>query len=82
MFVTALAESERVITGIPNCISGESIARKACEHGLRVTLTIDAMTDTRAQNHINTMTRISPRPAGTGSREQISDLRCRTLEQR
>ncbi|MGC3962930.1 MAG: isochorismatase family protein [Rhodocyclaceae bacterium] len=63
-----------VLAGISTSIGVESTARQAHEHGLNVTLAVDAMTDTNADAHANSVTRIFPRLGETGSTEEILAL--------
>ncbi|MBT2117982.1 isochorismatase family protein [Dyella sp. LX-66] len=60
-----------VIGGISTSIGVESTARQAFESGFNVTLAIDAMTDTRAEAHDNSVARIFPRLGETGSTREI-----------
>jgi nicotinamidase-related amidase len=48
-------------------IGVESTARAAYERGYHVTLAIDAMTDSVAENHEHSVARIFPRLGETGS---------------
>lgn len=75
---TGLAEHLRgqgvtqvVIGGVSTSIGVESTARQAYEGGFNVTLAIDAMTDTNAQAHENSVTRIFPRLGETGIVREI-----------
>jgi nicotinamidase-related amidase len=63
-----------VIAGISTSIGVESTARQAFEHGLNVTLAIDAMSDMNADAHENSVTRIFPRLGETGTTDEIVDL--------
>ncbi|WP_018607378.1 isochorismatase family protein [Uliginosibacterium gangwonense] len=63
-----------VIAGISTSIGVESTARQAQERGLNVTLAIDAMTDTSAEAHTNSITRIFPRLGETGTCADILRL--------
>ncbi|GAA0686654.1 nicotinamidase-related amidase [Dyella sp. SG562] len=60
-----------VIGGVSTSIGVESTARQAFESGFNVTLAIDAMTDTRAEAHDNSVARIFPRLGETGSTREI-----------
>jgi nicotinamidase-related amidase len=63
-----------VIAGISTSIGVESTARQAYESGFNVTLATDAMTDTNADAHENSITRIFPRLGETGTTDQIIAL--------
>jgi nicotinamidase-related amidase len=63
-----------VIAGIATSIGVESTARQAFEHGLNVTLAVDAMTDTNREAHENSVTRIFPRLGETGTTDEIIEL--------
>ncbi len=63
-----------VIAGISTSIGVESTARQAYEAGFNVTLAVDAMTDTNADAHENSITRIFPRLGETGTTDQIIAL--------
>lgn len=74
----ALDVSQIVLAGISTSIGVESTARQAYELGFHVTLATDAMTDTSAEAHANSVARIFPRLGETGSTQQILDLLDRT----
>ncbi|OAJ62511.1 hydrolase [Paraburkholderia ginsengiterrae] len=63
-----------VIVGVATSIGVESTARYAHELGLHVTLAVDAMTDLNADAHVNSITRIFPRLAETGTTQEVLDL--------
>ncbi|PTU30194.1 isochorismatase family protein [Stenotrophobium rhamnosiphilum] len=67
-----------VICGIATSIGVESTARHAYELGFNVTLAVDAMTDTHADSHVNSITRIFPRLGECGSTQEIIELLDRT----
>ncbi|HEY2023235.1 cysteine hydrolase [Paraburkholderia sp.] len=67
-----------VLCGIATSIGVESTARFASEHGLHVTLAVDAMTDLHPDAHTNSITRIFPRLGETGTTQQVLDLLERT----
>lgn len=69
-----LVVTQVVLTGVATSIGVESTARQAHEHGFHVTLAIDAMTDTSAEAHENSITRIFPRLGETGTTTEIIDL--------
>lgn len=63
-----------VITGVATGAGVESTARHAHELGFNVALAIDAMTDMDADIHHNSVTRIFPKMAETGTTREIIDL--------
>jgi nicotinamidase-related amidase len=63
-----------VITGVATSAGVESTARFAHELGFNVTLATDAMTDMSAEAHENSVTRIFPRMAETGTTDEILAL--------
>jgi nicotinamidase-related amidase len=63
-----------VITGVATGSGVESTARQAHELGYNVTLATDAMTDMNAEVHENSVTRIFPGMAETGTTKEILDL--------
>ena len=63
-----------VIAGISTSAGVESTARHAHELGFNVTLAIDAMTDTNADAHGNSISRIFPRLGETGTTQEIIGL--------
>ena len=63
-----------VIGGVSTSAGVESTARAAHELGFNVTLAIDAMTDTNADAHHNSIMRIFPRIGETGTTQEIVDL--------
>lgn len=67
-----------VLTGVSTSIGVESTARQAHELGFNVTLAIDAMSETTAQAHENSLLRIFPRLGETGTTQAI----CKVLDQR
>lgn len=68
------AVSQVVIAGFSTSIGVESTARQAFEGGFNVTLAIDAMTDTSADAHANSIERIFPRLGETGRVDEIVAL--------
>jgi nicotinamidase-related amidase len=60
-----------VLTGISTSIGVESTARTAHEHGYHVTVATDAVTDSNADAHQNSVERIFPRLAETGTTADI-----------
>jgi nicotinamidase-related amidase len=69
-----LEVTQVVIAGVSTSIGVESTARHAYEHGLHVTLAVDAMTDMNPDAHINSISRIFPRLGETGTTEEIITL--------
>jgi len=63
-----------VIAGISTSIGVESTARQAYESGFNVTLAVDAMTDTNADAHRNSIELIFPRLGETGTCADIMTL--------
>jgi nicotinamidase-related amidase len=63
-----------VVTGVSTTAGVESTARHAHENGYNVTLAVDAMTDMNADAHDNSVTRIFPRIAETGTTAEILAL--------
>ncbi|PFH12469.1 nicotinamidase-related amidase [Collimonas sp. PA-H2] len=69
-----LGVTQLVLAGVSTSIGVESTARQAHELGFNVTLALDAMTDTSAEAHDNSATRIFPRLGESGSSQQIIAL--------
>jgi nicotinamidase-related amidase len=69
-----LGVTQVVIAGVATSAGVESTARHAHEHGFHVTLAVDAMTDTNADAHHNSITRIFPRLGETGTTQEIIEL--------
>jgi nicotinamidase-related amidase len=63
-----------VSAGVATSAGVESTARHAHELGFNVALAVDAMTDTSADAHHNSITRIFPRLGETGTTPEIVDL--------
>ncbi|SFE00424.1 Nicotinamidase-related amidase [Actinacidiphila alni] len=63
-----------VLAGISTSIGVESTARTAHELGYHVTVATDAVTDTDAESHTHSVTKIFPRLAETGSTDEILAL--------
>jgi nicotinamidase-related amidase len=63
-----------VIVGVSTSIGVETTARDAYANGFNVTLAIDAMTDTSAEAHANSVERIFPRLGETGTTQQIIEM--------
>ncbi|HEY0258464.1 MAG TPA: cysteine hydrolase [Lacisediminihabitans sp.] len=69
-----LGVTQVVIVGVATSAGVESTARSAHEHGFNVTLPVDAMTDSSLEAHVNSVTRIFPRLAETGTTAELLDL--------
>ena len=63
-----------VIAGVATRAGVESTARQAYERGFNVTIALDAITDTDAEAHHNSVTRIFPRLGETGTTREILAL--------
>jgi nicotinamidase-related amidase len=63
-----------VIVGVSTSVGVESTARQAQGFGLNITLATDAMTDMNLDAHTNSLTRIFPRLAETGTTAEILAL--------
>lgn len=72
--LTSLEVSQVVVVGVSTSAGVESTVRQAHEHGYNVTVAIDAVTDTDADTHHNSVTRIFPRIAETGTTAEILAL--------
>ncbi|PJJ62311.1 isochorismatase family protein [Compostimonas suwonensis] len=72
--LTGLGVTQLVLAGVSTSIGVETTARHAYEHGYNVTLAVDAMTDSAADAHEHTVTRIFPRLGETGTTEEIIEL--------
>ena len=72
--LSKLGVTHVVIAGISTSIGVESTARQAFELGLNVTLATDAMSDTNADAHHNSISLIFPRLGETGSTREIIAL--------
>jgi nicotinamidase-related amidase len=66
-----LGVTQVVVAGVATTSGVESTARQAHECGFNVTLAIDAMTDTNADAHNNSVARIFPRMGETGTTQEI-----------
>ena len=69
-----LGVTQVVIVGVATSNGVEVTARQAYELGFNVTLATDAMTDSRADAHAYSITRIFPRIGETGTTQEIIDL--------
>jgi nicotinamidase-related amidase len=63
-----------VVVGVATTAGVESTARHAHELGYNVALAVDAMTDMNADAHDNSVARIFPKMAETGTTQQILNL--------
>jgi nicotinamidase-related amidase len=63
-----------VIAGVATSAGVESTARHAHELGFNVALAVDAMTDTRPDAHLHSISRVFPRLGETGTAQEIIDL--------
>ena len=70
----ANAVTQVVIIGVSTSAGVESTARHAHELGFNVAVVTDAMTDTEADAHHNSVTRIFPKMSETGTTQQLLDL--------
>ncbi len=66
-----LGVTQVVLAGIATSAGVESTARAAHEHGYHVVLATDAMTDTSAEAHENSIERVFPRLGETATTESI-----------
>ncbi|MFA5257145.1 MAG: isochorismatase family protein [Opitutales bacterium] len=73
-YLKKLGVTQVVIAGVSTSIGVESTARQAHEFGFNVTLATDAMTDSSAEAHTHSITRIFPRIGESGTAEQIIQL--------
>ena len=67
-----------VLAGISTSIGVESTARAAYEHGYNVTIATDAVTDSDADAHRNSLERIFPRLGESGTTEEILEQFAKT----
>lgn len=73
-FLQSLGVTQVIIAGIATSIGVESTARHAHENRYNVTLAVDAMTDMSIDAHNNSIERIFPRIAETGTVRDIIDV--------
>ena len=73
-YLQSAGVTQVVIAGIATSIGVESTARSAYDHGYHVTLAIDAMTDTDAQAHDNSVRRVFPKLGETGTAAELLTL--------
>jgi nicotinamidase-related amidase len=62
------------VTGVATSGGVEATAWQAYEHGLNVTLALDAMTDIRQEAHEYSIRKVLPRVGETGSTQEIISL--------
>jgi len=72
--LAGLGVTQVVVVGVATSAGVESTARAAHEHGLHVTLAVDAMTDMSAEAHENSVARIFPRLGETGTTDEVIAL--------
>ena len=73
-YLKTLGVTQVVIVRVSTSAGVEQTARHAYELGFNVILAIDAMTDTNADTHNNSISRIFPRLGETGTTAEIVDL--------
>ncbi len=73
-YLTSSGVTQVVIVGVATSMGVESTARQAHELGFNVTLAIDAMTDIHPETHANSIERVFPRIAETGTTQEIIAL--------
>jgi nicotinamidase-related amidase len=69
-----LGVTQVVVAGVATSIGVESTARQAHELEFNVTVAVDALTDLDAEAHRNSVERIFPRLAESGTTSQIIEL--------
>lgn len=69
-----LGVTQVVVCGVATATGVESTARQAYEHGLHVTLALDAMTDMLLEAHDYSIRHVFPRLAETGTAREIAAL--------
>jgi nicotinamidase-related amidase len=69
-----LGVTQVIVVGVATSSGVESTARQAHELGFNVVLATDAMTDTDAEAHHNSVVRIFPKMSETGTTQQLLDL--------
>jgi nicotinamidase-related amidase len=73
-YLKSEAVSQVVIVGVATSMGVESTARHAYELGFNVTLAVDAMADLIPECHANSISRVFPRMAETGTTAEIIAL--------
>lgn len=69
-----LGVTQAIVVGVATSSGVESTARQAHELGFNVVMATDAMTDTDAEAHHNSVVRIFPKMSETGTTRQLLDL--------
>jgi nicotinamidase-related amidase len=69
-----LGVTQVIVVGVATSSGVESTARQAHELGFNVALVTDAMTDTDAEAHHNSVVRIFPKMSETGTTQQLLGL--------
>lgn len=69
-----LGVTQVVLTGVSTSVGVESTARSAYEHGYHVVVATDAVSDTNADTHANSVERIFPKLGETATTAEILDL--------
>ncbi len=72
-YLTSRGVTQVVIVGVATSMGVEATARQAHELGFNVALAVDAMTDTQADAHSNSVSRIFPRLGETDTTAAILD---------
>jgi len=75
-YLDAHGVTQVVIAGVATSIGVESTARDAHALGFHVSLAVDAMSDTHAGAHHNSIVRVFPRLGEAGSTQEVVDLLC------
>lgn len=73
-YLKGLDVTQVVVAGVSTSAGVESTARQAYELGFNVTLATDAMTDTNADAHLNSLTRVFPRLGERATTEAVITL--------
>lgn len=68
-----LGVTQVVLAGVSTSVGVETTARAAYEHGYHVVLATDAMTDTDADAHANSVDRIFPKLGETTTTQEVLD---------
>ncbi|HEV2640838.1 MAG TPA: isochorismatase family protein [Actinocrinis sp.] len=69
-----LGVTQVVVVGVSTSVGVETTARSAYEHGYHVVLATDAMTDTNAETHRNSIERIFPKLGETATTAEVLEL--------
>ena len=73
-YLRGLGVTQVVLAGISTTAGVESTARSAFDYGYHVVLAVDAMTDTDADAHANSVARIFPKLGETATTAEILDM--------